>query len=166
MVERIAPTGEVRRRVPAARELALLVVPAAGFDGELAEAAEAFQLRQLRADPGERRYAVPAMRGLELVLHLCEPEEWAVRLLTTTGPRRYVAELTRPRADGGLLPEGLRLFDGRVWAAVGTRAAEDAHADAPEHSFNGLAHVALPVGSEGDVFGLLGVPQVPPWLRR
>jgi DNA polymerase/3'-5' exonuclease PolX len=161
--DRVAVAGSIRRRVPAVRDLELVCSPTlvayrGGLWGDepLVEDALALRTAALVADGtfaprrlGDRaaangtRYRSLVYRDTPLDLFSPDAETFALVLLIRTGPASFSRRLVTPRSKGGLLPDFMRVKDGRLWS--GDRA--------------------IPLATEADVFRALGMPVIPPERR-
>lgn len=125
--DRIEIAGSIRRREQAVGDIELVAIPARQpglfgqpatslLDGVLRELVAADRLIPGRCD-GDRykQFEIPARPGLMLDLFLVTRETWGVQMAIRTGPAAFSRRLVTEESFGGLLPDGHRVHDGRLW---------------------------------------------------
>jgi DNA polymerase/3'-5' exonuclease PolX len=162
---RIEIAGSVRRRRPDIGDLELVVVPQmarrydlfgepAGvpvsmLDDRIAYVLETGALAPRLTDAGQQRlggkYKALVYQGMAVDLFITSPECWGVIYTIRTGPADFSHRLVTPRQQGGLLPNYLRVREGRL---VGTDGQP------------------LDTPSEESVFQAIGLPWIAPEDRR
>ena len=161
--DRLAIAGSIRRRVPEVSDVELVVVPRliAYRDGlwgdrETVEDQLALRVTALvaagtlgwrrlgdRAAANGPRYRSLIYRDVPLDLFSPDDDSFPVVLLIRTGPASFSRRVVTPRSKGGLLPDFMRVKDGRLWSSGQPVACR----------------------SEHDVFALLGLAYIPPERR-
>lgn len=89
------------------------------------------------------RYKQFTWGDLTVDLFLVSAETWGVQLAIRTGSADFSHWLVTPQAQGGALPAGLRISEGRLWTAA----------------------QALTTIEEVDLFEKIGRPWIPPTAR-
>lgn len=82
-------------------------------------------------------------RGVALDLFSPDAATWGVVFCIRTGPAEFSHRLVTPRRQGGLLPDWLRVSEGRIWRAA----------------------TALETPDEEQVFDAIGLDWIPPERR-
>jgi DNA polymerase/3'-5' exonuclease PolX len=82
-------------------------------------------------------------RGVPLDLFSPDAATWGVVLAIRTGPAEFSHRLVTPRRQGGLLPDWLRVAEGRIWRAT----------------------TPLETPEEENVFEAINLPFIPPEAR-
>lgn len=164
VVDRIAVAGSIRRRVPDVADLEIVCVPTlvayrGGLWGDEPQVEDRLagriddlltdgtltrrRLSDERAPAAGSRYRSLTYRGAPLDLFSPDAESYAVVLVIRTGPASFSRRLVTPRSKGGLLPDFMRVKDGRLW------------------SHDQL----IPTFQEAEVFRAIGLSYVPPERR-
>jgi DNA polymerase (family 10) len=134
---RVAPAGQIRRRVEAIDRIELLATTA---DRRLLLARLRGFPTVLSVDPhGADRYLVRQASGPDIALRLAAPGHSAAAWLDTTGAAAHLAQLRRRATERGLMltRDGLQR-DGQ----------------------------SVPARREADIYAALGLPYMPPELRE
>ena len=123
--------GSLRRVRPCVGDIEVVAIPIRPYDllGELDEKAPtalAARLESWRASTRIRiekngpRYKklsilLPCRMRIPIDLFLTTSERWPITLAVRTGPADYSQQLVTQRVMGGLLQNGYRVRDGRLW---------------------------------------------------
>ena len=94
------------------------------------------------------RFGVKLFIPFALDLFIVRPETWGVLFTIRTGPHTFSRQIVTPKSLGGLLPDGYKVKDGRVW-----------HADDP-------LDTPIDLPEEQDFFDFLGIPWIAPEKRQ
>jgi DNA polymerase/3'-5' exonuclease PolX len=174
--ERIEIAGGVRRKKESPHDIEIVCIPAPGaprasfgdkhtyrtyLDKDLAFI-EADRVLPLKVKGGEKykqyhinteRFGVRLYIPFALDLFIVTPETWGVLFTIRTGPSEFSRQIVTPKSLGGLLPDGYKVKDGRVWVCPNWHSDEplDTPIDLPE---------------EKDFLDFLGLGWIEPEKRR
>lgn len=127
--QRIEVAGSIRREKPQVKDVEIVLVPEPEAGASLwtvggptpVEAVVQGWLDTGRMIPGGRNgprwktLAVALRPDVKLDLFITPPESWGLQFCLRTGPAKFSRALVSTRAKGGLLPDGHRVQERRVW---------------------------------------------------
>lgn len=158
--QRILVGGSLRRGGPRVGDIEIVAISDGGALEALTDEwlAEGIAQKRLKSNNTPiawgARFRAMTVCNVSLDLFMTTPAQWGLTSVIRTGPGtpdvgfeqwRGGANqmLVTPRAKGGLLPDGMRVADGWIWRG-------EKRLNTPE---------------EADVFRLLGLPLIAPYLR-
>jgi len=154
--ERIEIAGSIRRNRPTVEGIELLAIAKWSRDPDRLFDDESVSLlqRQLARRVGEGRlhpliWGAKQARfrlvksGAVLDLFVVTPDTWGVQMLIRTGPAEFSKRFVTQQSKGGLLPDDLRVAEGRIWDG-----------DTPVHT-----------PEERDLFAAIGMDWIAPEKR-
>jgi len=131
---RIEVAGSLRREAKTVGDIEIVCIPrpvedlfgqtcGSALDPILAELQRFGRLRFIKNGPRYKRFEVPGRQPTCLDLFLVTTDTWGVQLAIRTGPAVFSRALVTSVSLGGLLREGHRVRDGRVWGPDGRAIA-------------------------------------------
>lgn len=152
--DRIEVAGSIRRRRPEVGDLEIVAIPkprlnllgepdGTHLDGILEGLQKRGQLTRIKGGDKYKQFAVAAPACCHIDLFLTTADQWGLILLIRTGPESFSRQVVTQKSKGGLLPDDLRVSNGRLW-----RGDE-----------------ILPTLEESDVFRAAGLAWLEPWKR-
>lgn len=173
--DQIAVAGSIRRRKPIVGDIEIVCVPACveNLIGERGDSLLDPDLDELlnsgRLLPGRcrgERYAqfgIPSVDGLKLDLFMTTPGSWGVILAIRTGPADYSKRLVTRRCYRGLLPDDMRVDEGRLFAGCRWERATKFDPQLGEYEVDDLVEPGAPIDTPTEELFFDAIDQ--PWVH-
>lgn len=163
----IGIAGSVRRREHLVGDIELVAIPrtvptglfgdeeTSVLLGSLNELVEQGRLQLVKGGEKYRQYVITRSSPMCLDLFIVRPETWGVQYTIRTGPAQFSKALVTPRCQGGLLPDNMRIADGRLWRCRRDLRNGDVLEDGE----------AIETPTEQQLFSAIGIEWIEPWCR-